>query len=252
MPLLLPANPSTSPRSYPFPRRLSCHRIFPKSSNSSSSKESIPPDHRLSTVAAEGNKKGEKEPHSSQPIGEETEEGEQQLQEEQTTERSAQPSSSPSHPSTYPPPQPRTLTTTVTEVPPSTSTPKSPEGVLQIESVGPEETASSSSVKTSFAPSTLSGASWLAEKAIVLVRFAECFRRGRVIRYDAELNMCVVQLEFSNTVVNKGIEDICPDDPTVIAEVVKKVKEQEKSAQAGSSQTTDSNVPCPSSAPPFM
>ncbi|KAM3182566.1 hypothetical protein ACTXT7_012086 [Hymenolepis weldensis] len=64
--------------------------------------------------------------------------------------------------------------------------------------------------------------------------------------------MCVVQLEFSNTVVNKGIEDIFPDDPTVIAEAVKKIKEQEKSAQAGSSQTTDSNVPCPSSAPPFI
>lgn len=207
-------------------------------------------------MAAEGNKKGEKEPHSSQPIGEETEEGEQQFQEEQTTEGSAQSSSSPSHSSTYPPPQPRTLTTTttttVTEVPPSTSTPKSPESVLRVESVGPEETASSSSIRTSSAPSTLSGVSWLAEKAIVLVRFAECFRRGRVIRYDAELNMCVVQLEFSNTVVNKGIEDIFPDDPTVIAEAVKKIKEQEKSAQAGSSQTTDSNVPCPSSAPPFM
>ncbi|VDN96790.1 unnamed protein product [Rodentolepis nana] len=223
-----PAAPSSQP--YTYMRRLTIHR----------------------TVAAEGDKKGEKEPHLSQPIGEETEEGEQQPQEEQTTEGSAQPSSSTSLPSIHPPSSSKTSLTTPTEVPPSRPTKKSPKRVLQVESAGPEETPSSSSIRTSSAPSTPSGVSWLAEKAIVLVRFAECFRRGRVIRYDAELNMCVVQLEFSNTVVNKGIEDIFPDDPSIISEATKKKEEQGKSAQSSSSRATDSDVPCPSSAPPFM
>nr|CDS27245.2 zinc finger protein 395 [Hymenolepis microstoma] len=253
------------------------HGTLLKSSYLSPLKETVAPDYRLPipvcvetqensalvyiqslelknprfSVAAEGDKKGEKEPHLSQPIGEETEEGEQQSQEEQITEGLAQPSSSTSHPSTHPPSLIRT-SITAAEVPPSRPTTKSPKRVLQVESTGQEETPSSSSIRTSSAPSTPSGVSWLAEKAIVLVRFAECFRRGRVIRYDAELNMCVVQLEFSNTVVNKGIEDIFPDDPSVISEAAKKKEEQEKSAQASSSRTTDSDVPCPSSAPPFI
>ncbi|KAM7537399.1 hypothetical protein Aperf_G00000070844 [Anoplocephala perfoliata] len=230
---------------------------------------------KTASVAAEGNKKGEKEPHLSQTA---QEEGEQQQQYQEQAEGQLQqlPPSSTSSPSSHhplSPPRPSAeeaaeFTSSSAEPKPSTSAAKSPshgEGGVRTEStaVAPESSISerektevtSSSVKTASAPATPSGVSWLAEKAIVLVRFAECFRRGHVIRYDAELNMCVVQLEFSNTVVNKGIEDIFPDDPAIIAaatEALKKKEEEERLLLAGSSRPPGSGVPCPSSAPPFM
>ncbi|VDD76103.1 unnamed protein product [Mesocestoides corti] len=98
------------------------------------------------------------------------------------------------------------------------------------------------------APSAL----WLADKSIVLVRFSECFRRGRVIRYDAELNMCVVQLDLTNTVVNKGIEDIFPDDPAIIAAEAASEKAKEERPQLQREKEEKKTFACLSSPPVFV
>ena len=177
----------------------------------------------------EGNKKGEKEPQQTDA-------------EEEQQERQRSPSS----------PLPLQSTSEAAVIS------KSSGGVEGGVQTGEHE-AEFISAKTPIAPATLSGIPWLAEKAFVLVRFSECFRRGRVIRYDAELNMCVVQLDFTNTVVNKGIEDIFPDDPAAItaattAEALKR-KEQEESSVVSLTKPSgfgSSNVLNPSSAPPSM
>ncbi|BHF64441.1 hypothetical protein SprV_0200744600 [Sparganum proliferum] len=56
------------------------------------------------------------------------------------------------------------------------------------------------------------------ENSTVLVQLQGRLSRGRVIRYDAELNMCIVRLDYSNRVVNKGLEDIFPDDPNLCSD----------------------------------
>lgn len=190
-------------------------------------------------MAAEGNKKREKEPHQTEPEEEQQEEGQQRHP------------SSPSPSSSPPPPLVAAAESSVV-VAGAAKSPYREGGGL----AGKDETEQVSA-KTASAPATPSGVSWLAEKAIVLVRFSECFRRGRVIRYDAELNMCVVQLDFTNTVVNKGIEDIFPDDPSIIAAATaaEALKREQKTPPAGSTRPpgfSSSDVPCPSSAPPFI
>ncbi|VDK22567.1 unnamed protein product [Taenia asiatica] len=192
-------------------------------------------------VAAEGNKKEEKEQHQTEPEEEQQEEGQQQQQQQRHP-------SSPSPSSSLPPPLAAAAASAAGAAKSSQREGDSRAGKDETESI---------SAKTASAPATPSGVPWLAEKAIVLVRFSECFRRGRVIRYDAELNMCVVQLDFTNTVVNKGIEDIFPDDPSIIAAATaaEALRREQKTPPASSTRPSgfvSSDVPCPSSAPPFM
>ncbi|KAL5972052.1 hypothetical protein TSMEX_000172, partial [Taenia solium] len=191
----------------------------------------------------EGNKKEEKEQHQTEPEEEQQEEGQQQQQQRHP--------SSPSPSSSLPPP----LAAAAVSAASAEGAPK-PSQREGDSRAGKDETESISA-KTASAPATPSGVPWLAEKAIVLVRFSECFRRGRVIRYDAELNMCVVQLDFTNTVVNKGIEDIFPDDPSIIAAATaaEALRREQKTPPASSTRPSSfvsSDVPCPSSAPPFI
>ncbi|VDM34982.1 unnamed protein product [Hydatigera taeniaeformis] len=195
-------------------------------------------------VAAEGIKKAEKEQHQTESEEEQQEEGQQQQQQQQLHPSSPSPSS-------LPPP----LAAAAASAEPAAGAAKSPQ--REGDSRAGKDETEPISAKTVSAPATPSGVPWLAEKAIVLVRFSECFRRGRVIRYDAELNMCVVQLDFTNTVVNKGIEDIFPDDPSIItaATAAETLKREQKTPTATTTRPpgfVSSDVPCPSSAPPFM
>lgn len=95
------------------------------------------------------------------------------------------------------------------------------------------DVAGTASISTTVVPSSSAAQPWLRANEFVFVRFSEDFRRGRVIQCVAELNMCVVKLELTNKVVNRGIEDVFPDDPAVIVAVAASAaaaKAKEKSA----------------------